>query len=86
MSDVKETLEERGKRYGAFKDNAWLAQELKSHIPSGKLNHWQGEAMEMIMHKISRILCGDSNYADSWRDIAGYASLVVDILEEKTHD
>jgi len=33
------------------------------------------EALEMIAHKIGRILNGDPNYADSWHDIAGYAKL-----------
>jgi len=42
---------------------------------------YQLEAMEMILHKISRISNGDPNYADSWRDIAGYATLVADRLE-----
>ena len=30
----------------------------------------------MILHKIGRIINGDADYADSWHDIAGYASLV----------
>ena len=30
----------------------------------------------MIQHKIARILNGDLRYADSWHDIAGYATLV----------
>lgn len=30
----------------------------------------------MIQHKIGRILNGDPAYADSWHDIAGYATLV----------
>lgn len=41
----------------------------------------QREALEMIAHKIGRILNGDPNYADSWADIAGYAKLVADRLE-----
>jgi hypothetical protein len=28
------------------------------------------------MHKVARILNGDPDYADSWRDIIGYARLV----------
>ena len=35
----------------------------------------------MICHKIGRILNGDPDYGDSWRDIAGYALLVADRLE-----
>jgi len=41
----------------------------------------QREALEMIAHKIARIINGDPNYADSWVDIAGYAKLVSDRLE-----
>ena len=34
------------------------------------------EALDMIQHKIARILNGDPNYIDSWTDIIGYARLV----------
>ena len=37
----------------------------------------------MILHKLARILNGDPNYVDSWHDIAGYAILVEDIINEK---
>ena len=40
----------------------------------------QREALEMIAHKIGRILNGDPDYDDSWVDIAGYAQLVADRL------
>ena len=36
----------------------------------------QKESLEMVVHKIARILNGDPNYADSWHDIAGYATLI----------
>lgn len=41
----------------------------------------QQEALDMIAHKLGRILNGDPDYADSWADIAGYARLVADRLE-----
>lgn len=41
----------------------------------------QRESLEMVMHKIARIINGDPNYADSWHDIAGYAKLVADRLD-----
>lgn len=41
----------------------------------------QREALEMLQHKVGRILNGDPDYADSWRDIAGYAQLVADRLD-----
>lgn len=44
----------------------------------------QREALDMIFHKIGRIVCGDPNYADSWHDIAGYAKLVENRLNGKS--
>lgn len=40
------------------------------------------EALEMIAHKIGRILAGDPAYDDSWVDIAGYATRVAERLKE----
>jgi hypothetical protein len=45
-----------------------------------KLEDDQAEALEMIANKIARILNGDPDYADSWTDIAGYATLVAERL------
>lgn len=88
MASIEETLEERGKRYGKFADNAWVTQDLKRTIsfhlsrlrPTRPIAPDQQEALDMIFHKISRIVCGDPDYADSWHDIAGYAKLVEDRL------
>jgi len=33
------------------------------------------ESVDMIMLKISRVVCGDFKHLDSWRDIVGYAQL-----------
>ena len=41
----------------------------------------QLEAVNMIVNKLARIYNGDPHYADSWRDIAGYATLVADRLD-----
>ena len=77
---VEDTLEERGARYGKFSGHAGITQNLKHvmrlHFGWGNLNSSQQEALEMIAHKIGRILNGDPSYADSWHDIAGYATLV----------
>jgi hypothetical protein len=86
MSDINETLEHRGSRYGTFIDNATLCQMLKTVIRQSNafpsMDPMHIEALDMITHKISRILNGDPNYDDSWRDIAGYAMLVVKELEK----
>ena len=36
----------------------------------------QAESLDMIAHKIGRILAGDPFVKDHWADIAGYAELV----------
>lgn len=85
MSDVNQVLTERGSRYGKFVDHARITQALKAVIfgnsTEGKFSDDQAEALEMIAHKLGRIINGDPNYADSWVDIAGYAKLVADRLE-----
>lgn len=83
--DVDAILEERGRRYGLFKDHAMIAQTIKDMMKQeegwARLAPDQKEALEMIVHKIARILNGDPDYADSWIDIAGYAKLVADRLQ-----
>lgn len=82
--DIDTTLAERGSRYGKFTSHAAIAQELKTVLWKHDYQRMapdQCEALEMIAHKIARILNGDPNYADSWVDIAGYAKLVADRLE-----
>ena len=82
--NVEVTVEERGSRYGAFKDGADIMQSLKTVMRDtpnwSNLTPSQREALEMIQHKIGRILNGDPNYTDSWHDIQGYARLVEEEL------
>lgn len=84
MTQIAETLNERGQRYGKFKDHADLCQRLKSQMHRSRnwndLDSDMTEALEMIQHKVARILNGDHRYHDSWHDIAGYATLVADRL------
>jgi len=86
-SDVSAILDERGKRYGSLIGHAAISQALKHIIFKSRsdmeLMPDQREALEMIAHKIARIVNGDPNYADSWLDIAGYAQLVADRLNER---
>lgn len=80
MVDLKETLKERGEQYGEFKTHAQIAQQLKQVCKENGefLKDMHREALDMIMHKVARILNGNPDYADSWHDIAGYAQLVAD--------
>lgn len=86
-TDIDTTLKERGSRYGSFDKHAEITQALKLAMRKGKnwlaLDDDMRESLEMIQHKIGRILNGDPYYPDSWVDIVGYAKLVADRLENK---
>ena len=87
--DINSILTERGKTHGKFWEHARVSQELKGaiswhfHTHPNTLSYQQLEALEMICHKIARIVAGDPDFADHWRDIAGYATLVANELEAK---
>lgn len=75
---TEEILAERGKTHGKFKDHAHVTQHLKSTCFNNQVNgltEVQSEALDMILHKIGRIVSGNPNIADHWDDIAGYAKL-----------
>ena len=88
--DVQSLLDSRESRYGAFQGHALLSQRLKQVINQAIVASPhpffpdQCEALEMIAHKLARILNGDPSYADNWIDIAGYATLVANRLEQAT--
>jgi len=83
---VRETLNQRDKLYGGFANVAETSQALKDIVRENanyeNLNPMQREALDMIEHKIARIVNGDPNYRDNWVDIAGYATLVADSLPQ----
>ena len=86
---INETLAERGKRYGKFTGHANVTQELKRVVFNAlegrqkELADDQQEALDMIFHKIGRIINGDPDYIDSWHDIAGYARVIEDRLSHQ---
>jgi len=83
-TDIDTTITQRGERYGKFKDGSVIMQDLKGimrETPNWEcLTPSQREALEMIQHKIGRILNGDPMYDDNWRDICGYSQLILDEL------
>lgn len=89
MAEIDETLVERGNRYGNYLDQTTIIKNIETAIhESGNAGiAWldmesdQKDALYMIIVKMSRILNGDPDYADNWRDIAGYATLVAERLE-----
>lgn len=82
---IDEILEARGKQYGVFAVQAeysvMLKNAIRQHIKYSDMSADKKEALDMILHKIARILNGNSDHVDSWVDIAGYAKLVADNLE-----
>ena len=87
VPDVNATLDARAQNYGKFKDGAELMQSLKRSMAAHAAKHDktfaddQWEALEMIVHKIGRIVNGNPDVTDHWVDIAGYATLIADRLE-----
>lgn len=82
---TQDILNERQGTHGDFSTNAALSQAFKDiiHRNNAKLSTSQRESLDMIVHKISRILAGDPNHKDHWDDIAGYAQLVSDRIHEQ---
>ena len=85
--NVDKTLDARALNYGTFKDGAALMQAIKRTMAAHAATHGktfaddQWEALEMIVHKIGRIVNGNPDVTDHWVDIAGYATLIADRLE-----
>ena len=86
MPQVDETLDARAVEYGKFIEGAEVMQMLKRVVLNALNNrdktlaHDQAEALDMIIHKIGRIINGNPDVMDHWLDIAGYAQLVADRL------
>jgi len=86
-ADIDQTLDERAKDYGRFKDSAALMQGIKRLLADHARRHDktfaddQWEALEMIVHKMARIVNGNPDKIDHWVDIAGYAKLIADRLQ-----
>ncbi|MDC4790783.1 DUF6378 domain-containing protein [Acinetobacter baumannii] len=79
--NIQNTLQQRGARYGEFKDVARLSNDLMRLLQATpnyneSLSDSQHFALVMMTNKMARIVNGDPNYIDNWHDIAGYATLV----------
>lgn len=84
---VDNVVDERAITYGKFENLAEVSQRFKDSLHyflitrNKYLAPDQQEAMELIFHKFARIVNGDPDHIDNWKDIAGYATLVADRLE-----
>lgn len=83
--NIDQTLEQRGTRYGEYPEHARITQGIKRAMADSP--NWEAlsddkkECLEMVAHKIGRILNGDPEYQDSWHDIIGYVRLVEKTLQ-----
>jgi len=82
MSKVDEILKNRDSIHGDFQKVAETAQSLKGVIAEGE-NHLpldMNESLDLICTKIARIANGNFEEVDHWLDIAGYAQLIANRL------
>ena len=80
--EIGDLLCERAATHGDYADNAHIMQALKRLFREQagwlKLSDVQRESLDMIALKIGRILTGNPNERDAWRDLCGYAKLAAD--------
>lgn len=74
-------IDDREKTHGPFSVTADVYANLRLHTKSDDMSYEQITALDMILMKIARIIAGNPDEIDHWRDIAGYAELVVRSLE-----
>lgn len=77
---VQDTLNQREKTHGSFSEHSACAQALKKVMKAYGVNYEElcpehKEALDMIQHKVARVLCGNPAELDHWHDIQGYAAL-----------
>lgn len=86
--DIYKLLAERETTHGSYEETARISQECKnvSRTSDGwhALDADMKESLDSQDEKKARILSGDPNCIDHWRDIAGRAMLIVRRLESKS--
>lgn len=87
MNDISNLLGERQNTHGTYSEVSSICQAIKRTMRQSSgwdhLGNEQAEALEMIAMKIARILSGNSNFADHWEDIEGYARLVSNEIQRE---
>jgi hypothetical protein len=85
--DTEKLIEARHSTHGDYSCVAELDQALKdvlrNHVGWDRLTPGQALAIEMIVHKIARIMCGKPDFRDHWLDVCGYVQCVLDRLPEE---
>lgn len=77
---TEKLLTTRSSSHGHFADNANMTKNVMDIVEQapnwGAADATIKVAVFMIVHKLSRAMCGDPLFADHWQDIQGYAKLV----------
>ena len=88
--DTTDILMEREQTYGRYEIVSNISQDIKRVMQASPnyriMPNFARESMDMIANKIGRILNGNYYHEDSWRDISGYAQLVIMTLEDLRND
>lgn len=88
--EINKILAERKKTHGSFYANSRVSQEFKaimySQTSGASFSPEMREGLDMIFHKLSRIIAGNPNHEDHWDDIAGYATLVANSIRDKNQE
>ncbi len=83
--EVSNLIASRQGTHGSMAENSATIQAIKEIMRAAP--NWAGmdpiyrEALEMVAHKMGRILHGDPSYLDPWMDIAGYAQRIVETIK-----
>jgi len=87
--NAQETIEDREESHGDYRVQAGFSQQLKdaarAHPGWANLSPEQRESIDMIFVKVSRVLTGSPNVADHWTDMAGYATLISNLITKGHH-
>ena len=83
----EQLIDKRESTHGDYTDKCnciWRTKQVW-HMQDGwdRLPATHRESLDMIAHKVARILTGNPHHVDHWRDIAGYAQLIVRELEKQ---
>jgi Domain of unknown function (DUF6378) len=75
-------LKTRGSTHGDWIAQSATSESLYATLMSRNpdLSSSQVQAIHMICTKLSRIVCGNPDEPDHWRDIAGYATLAMNAI------
>lgn len=83
--DVNQLIESRASLRGDFSTVARAHVEIVKAVANNierELSNEESLALAMITHKIARVITAKGYDEDSWQDIAGYATLVVNKFKQ----